>query len=482
MKKIVLFLMFLFILEGSAYGDSGRNIKGGVQRLIKSVVDVIVSERTNPEELLEKKESSDGSGFLIDENGYVVTNCHVIDGAEKIKIVIYDGTEYFAKVIGRDERSDIALLKIEASTKLPYATLADSDKVEITDPVIAIGNPFGFGKTVTAGIISYKGRNLSKQIAELGTGGDLVSYLQTDAQVNYGNSGGPLFSYDGEVVGMITVFLSDGTRGTGINFAIPSNTLKKVITQLRNYGKMQRSWIGISVVPLNKESASALGLGKRCGFVVSKVDSNSPATKIGIHDGDIVLSINDIKFSENTNSEDVLNNLPINAIIPIQIMKDGEERKYSITVEGRSDDDFPFDTDNILENKNIPFEKLEGVNIGVTELTGEYRRLFEVPSSVKGVLVAQAGDGVPLNQGNVIISVNQKETQTVAALKKEIEKRISNGKNNVAFYLYDAQIGRADYVTVPLKLSIGAKRSRVSDILKQAFHMDSLSKKAATTK
>lgn len=478
MRKICVFLLAACVIESV----SARGIKADVQGLIKTVVDVIISERSNPDDLLEKKESSDGSGFIIDENGYVVTNCHVIDGAEKIKIVIHDGSEYTAKIIGRDERSDIALLKIDAPAKLPHATLADSDKVEITDPVIAIGNPFGFGKTVTAGIISYKGRNLSKQIAELGTGGDLVSYLQTDAQVNYGNSGGPLFSYDGEVVGMITVFLSDGNRGTGINFAIPSNTLKKVVTQLRNYGKMQRSWLGIAVTPLSKESAVALGLGQRCGLVVTRVETNSPAAKIGGREGDIILSINDIKFSANTNPEDVLNNLPTNTTIPIQIMRNGQERKYSITVEARSDDDFPFDADDVLEDKNIPFEKLDSINLGVSDLNAELRKIFSIPQSIKGVLIAQAAENMSLCQGNVILSVNQREVKSIAELKTQTEELINQKKDNVALYVYDAQAGRADYVTVPLKLSIGAKRSRVSDILKQAFHRDLFSKKAVDGK
>ena len=478
MKKICVFLIVACLVESV----SARGIKGDVQSLIKTVVDVIISERSNPEDLLEKKESSDGSGFIIDENGYVVTNCHVIDGAEKIKIIIHDGSEYTAKIIGRDERSDIALLKIDAATKLPYAVLADSDKVEITDPVIAIGNPFGFGKTVTAGIISYKGRNLSKQIAELGTGGDLVSYLQTDAQVNYGNSGGPLFSYDGEVVGMITVFLSDGNRGTGINFAIPSNTLKKVVTQLRNYGKMQRSWLGIAVTPLSKESAVALGLGNRCGLVVAKVETNSPAAKIGVSAGDIVLSINNLTFSVNTNIEDVLNNLPTDTIVPIQILKKGKECTDKIRVEMRCDDDFPFDADDILEDKNIPFEKLESINLGVSDLNAELRKIFSIPQSMKGVLIVQPAENVSLCQGNVILSVNQQDVKSIAELKAQIEQLIKKGKDNIALYVYDVQVGRADYVTVPLKLSINDKKSRVSDKLKRLLHMDALSKKAVTAR
>ena len=238
---IILSISF-FISDASVFGIK---IKGGVERLMGKVVDVIVADKSGENS---ENRSSNGTGFIIYEDGYIVTNWHVIDSSEQIKIVTSDGNEYIAKVIGKDEHYDVALLKIEldSNVKLPAVKFADSDKIEVSDPVITIGNPFGLGKTVTAGIISYKGRNLSDQISELGENGHLVSYIQTDAAVNYGNSGGPLFSANGEVIGMITVFVSDGLRSTGINFAIPSNILLKVISQLKTFGRMQRSWLGIS--------------------------------------------------------------------------------------------------------------------------------------------------------------------------------------------------------------------------------------------
>jgi serine protease Do len=440
-------------LEAHASGVPGVAVKGGIPHLINTVVDVIVSDKISDEYRgTDRKESSDGTGFIIDENGYIVTNCHVINSVDKIKIVLHDGSEYMAKIIGKDERSDIALLKIDADTKLPFVQFADSDKAEVGDPVIAIGNPFGFGKTVTSGIVSCKGRNLSNQIAELGAGGDLVYYLQTDAAVNYGNSGGPLFSYNAEVVGMITVFFSDGMHNTGINFAIPSNTLKKVIKELKDYGKMQRSWLGISVSPLGKKAARALGLGKQSGCVITKVDLNSPAAVAGIQTGDILISLNDEVISENTNLEFMLNGLPIGKVIPIQIMRNRIGMKLSVMVGIRNDEDVSWKTNDVSEK--IPYEKLDGVDIGVTEITPNLRKSFDIPESINGVMISYIGSlqGNDISIGNVILMVNQTNVTAVAGLKAELKKLSANAdikkSKELAFYIFDPQIRKSDYVVM----------------------------------
>ncbi len=423
-----------------AAGVAGVSVKGGIHRLIDTVVDVIVSNKNSDSMQAEnnKKDSSDGAGFIIDENGLIVTNCHVIEAADIIKIVLYDGSIYIAKVIGKDEHSDIALLKIDADIKLPYVKFADSEVIEIGEPVLAIGNPYGFGKTVTSGIISYKNRNLSSQIAELGSGGDLVSYLQTDAAVNYGNSGGPLFTYAGEVVGMITVFLSDGMRSTGINFAIPANILKRTVEQLKSYGKITRSWIGIVLNPLTKEAADILLKG-RFGCDIVKIEKKSPAENAGILVNDILISINDENISENTNLEYMLNTLPIGKVIPIQIMRDGIEMKFSITVGSKNEEDLSINSDDEIQSKKeIPFEKIEGINVGVTDLTPEFRKYFDIPDDVKGVLISSV-DIAPseMSIGNLILSVNQTKVSSVAELKSTLKKIINAKVAKVALYIYD---------------------------------------------
>jgi serine protease Do len=440
-----------------ASGISGGSVKGGIRRLINTVVDVVEADKNQSDEYKEgrERESSNGAGFIIDENGYIVTNWHVINSMNKIKVIIWDGGEYTARVAGKDERSDIALLKIDADKKLPFVQFADYDKVEVGDPVIAVGNPFGFGKTVTSGVVSYKGRDLSERIAELGAGGDLVYYLQTDAAINYGNSGGPLFSYNAEVVGMITVFFSDGIHNTGINFAIPSNTLKKVVKELRDHGKMQRSWLGIHVSSLGKRAARILlGMGKKYGCVITKVEKNSPAAVAGLQIGDILIAINDEAISEDMNSEFVLNGLPIGKVVPIQVVRHGSEMKLSVMVGTRSDEKPSCEGDETAEKIKIPCEKISGIDIGVTDLNQELRRSFDIREEINGVMISQVGNigESDLSVGNVILTVNQTNVSNIAELKAELQKLSENPDvrrdKELAVYVFDPQIRKFDYVAV----------------------------------
>jgi serine protease Do len=449
-------LNVFFAFDGCASGIPGSAVKGGIQRLIKTVVDVVVLDKpaADSDGILERREPSDGTGFIIDEDGYVVTNSHVVGSTDKIKIILSDGTECMAKIIGRDDRSDIALLKVDAETKLPFVQFADSDKVEVGDPVIAVGNPFGFGKTVTSGIISYKGRDLSTQIAELGSGGDLVSYLQTDAAVNHGNSGGPLFTYNAEVVGMITIFFSDGMHGIGINFAIPSNTLKNVIKELRDHGKIQHSWLGIGVSPLNRRAARVLGLGKQYGCVITRIEKNSPAAVAGVQVGDILISLNNETISENTNLDVTLNGLPVGKVIPIQILRHGVSMKLSVMVGVRNDDDSLLNADDVPEKSEIFYEKIDEISIGVAELTRELRKNFDISDNVNGVMVAYPGNLVGNNVavGSVILSVNQIPIASVTDFKNELQK-ISRSDSvqkskEVALYVFDPQTRKSDYIVV----------------------------------
>jgi serine protease Do len=432
-------------------------VKGGIQRLINCVVDVVAEDRdstSSGDGEADKKEPANGVGIIIDENGYIVTNYHVISATDKIKIVLYNGREYAARIIGKDERSDIVLLKIDVDTKLPYVQFADSDKTEIGEPVIAIGNPFGFGKTVSAGIISYKGRNLSSRIAELGEGGDLVSYIQTDVSVNYGNSGGPLFTHKAELVGMITIFFFDGMHYTGINFAIPSNTMKKVINELKVHGKMQRSWIGISVSAISKKARHALKLDKPYGYAIVLVEENSPAAAAGIQRGDILMSLNNEAILENTDLELLLSNLPIGEVIPIQVRRGEIERKLSVMVSTRSDGGLDIGEDMSSKGENIPREEIKSLGIRVADLTSDLRRRFSIPDNIKGVVVSDTS-GVAessLAEDNVIVSVNQTNVSSVVNLKKELQKlgRSSDSKKNgeLAFFVFNPHTREFQYISL----------------------------------
>ncbi len=444
---VIIFSFCFFVSDASVFGIK---IKGGVKPLMDTVVDVVVADKN--EEGPEGK-SSNGTGFIIYEDGYIVTNWHVIDSCEKIKVVTSDGNEYSARVIGKDEHYDVALLKIDLdqNVKLSAVKFADSDKIEVSDPVITIGNPFGLGKTVTAGIISYKGRNLSDQISELGENGHLVSYIQTDAAVNYGNSGGPLFSENGEVIGMITVFVSDGLRSTGINFAIPSNILLKVISQLKTFGKMQRSWLGFSASRMSKEAAKLL-IGNNVGYYVTNVSEKSPAMFTGIKVGDIILSVNGEVISENTNMEYLLNNLPIGEVIPIQIMRDGNRRMLSITVKSYNDEDISFVDDDDNNGKDIPYEKINGLDLGLTNLTRELREIFKISSHENGVLVSFVGSSLSndIGVGNLIKKVNQSEIKNLNDMKSSVANFLQGNKSGdkIVLYVQDPLIKKSSYVVV----------------------------------
>jgi serine protease Do len=280
--------------------------------------------------------------------------------------------------------------------------------------------------------------------------------MQTDAAINYGNSGGPLFSYNGEVVAMVTVFFSDEGHSTGLNFAIPSNILKKVINQLRDYGTIHRSWIGISVSPINKGVVHALGISKQqSGVVITKVEKDSPASVAGIQIGDILLSINDEKISDETNVEYILNNLTVGTVIPIQIMRHLVEMKLSVKVGSRNEDDFSFNSTAGKEAfKCVPREKINGIDVEVTDLTAELRKTLEVPDSINGVLVsnAQVSSDSDICNGNVIMMVNQKAVASVAQLKSELQKLSGNEeirkRGKIALYIFDPLTKRYDYVAV----------------------------------
>jgi len=452
MRSLFVIILGLCFFANDA-SVSGIKIRGGVKPLMDTVVDVIVTDKN--EENSENRPSSNGTGFIIYEDGYIVTNWHVIDSSDQIKIVTSDGNEYNARVIGKDEHYDVALLKIDLdrNVKLPTVKFADSDKIEISDPVIAIGNPFGLGKTVTSGIISYKGRNLSGQISELGENNHLVSYIQTDAAVNYGNSGGPLFSENGEVIGMITVFVLDGMHSTGINFAIPSNILLKVISQLKTFGKMRRSWLGISTRRMLKE-ASKLLIGSNVGYYITNVSEKSPAASSGIQVGDIILSINGEAISESTNMEYLLNNLPIGEVIPIQIMHDGNKRMLSITVKSYNDEDISFMEEDDNSGKDVPYEKIDGLDLGLTNLTKELREIFKIPSYESGVLVSFVGsslvDNPCINVGNLIKKVNRFEVKNLNDLRMSLVATLkeNSGSNKVVMYLKDPLTKKTSYVVV----------------------------------
>jgi serine protease Do len=423
-------------VDKTAYGI----VKSKLSKLLDATVDVIVSNRmTDSQGIIDgnKKDLSDGSGFIVGENGYIFTNSHVIDSAEKIEIVLKDGSKYVAKVVGKDERSDIALLKIDVDIKLPVVEFADSDShIEVLDPVVIVGNPLGFGKTVTCGVVSCEKRDLSPQMAELGKGGDLVSYVQIDASVNYGNSGGPVFNVDGKMVGMVTVFIPDSR----IAFIIPHNVLKRAFDDFVKSGRLNRSWIGISVGPVFSADVSiALGLGKFRGCLVREVESNSPATMAGIQVNDILLSINKENLTKDMNLEYTLSSLPIGDVIPVKVRRAGNDMMLSVKVSSVSDDSLPVSFQNTHKSKiEVLSEKVDGLSVEVADLTDDRRRYYDIPSDINGILVTNVGNvQSEMSVGNLITMVNQTVVSSVEDLRRAMKKLIAAKAGSFALYIYD---------------------------------------------
>ena len=262
-----------------------------------------------------RKAQSLGSGFIIDETGYVITNNHVIDNAEKIMVILYDDTSFEARVVGKDPKTDVALLKIEPKkTKLNAVKFGNSNDLRVGDWVMAIGNPFGFGGTVTAGIVSARGRNLS---------GSYDDYIQTDASINRGNSGGPLFDMNGKVVGINTAIFSQSGGSVGIGFAVSSNLAKQVTDQLKEFGRTKRGWLGVLIQEISKEIADSLGMESAKGALVSSATEGGPAEKAGVKTGDVILKFNNIAIENMKELPKVVAGTPVGKSVPLVILRNG---------------------------------------------------------------------------------------------------------------------------------------------------------------
>jgi serine protease Do len=269
----------------------------------------------------EFKGQSLGSGFIIKKNGLILTNNHVIEKADKIIVRLSDEREFEAKVIGRDEKTDLALIKISDQKNLPTARLGDSDRLDVGEWVMAIGNPFGLEQTVTVGIVSAKGRAIGDGLFD--------DYIQTDASINPGNSGGPLFNIKGEVIGINTAI---NPSGQGIGFAIPINQVKKVLDQLEIYGKIRRGWLGVMIQELNEDLASSFHLKNKNGALISDVFENSPAFKAGLQRGDVIVEFDGKKISQMRMLPLIVAETPIGKEVNLKTIRDGKERTVAVRI------------------------------------------------------------------------------------------------------------------------------------------------------
>ncbi|MFC7291866.1 Do family serine endopeptidase [Hirschia litorea] len=347
-----------------------------------------------------KRESSLGSGFIIDESGYVVTNNHVIEAADEIDVVLSDGTVLAAELVGRDAATDLALLKVTSDAALVAVPLGDSDTALVGDWVVAIGNPFGLGGTVTAGIVSARDRNINA--------GQYDAFIQTDASINKGNSGGPLFNLKGEVIGVNTAIYSPSGGGgsVGVGFSVPSNLTKDIVRQLKDKGLVERGWLGVRVQGVTPELARSYGRDRAIGAIVIHVTDKSPAQRAGLQVGDMITQFNGLDIKETRDLSTIVASAPIGTPVAMSVIRKKKDTELSVSLELMESD---------VQSKPAPsndtgpeLSNLLGVEL--TRISDEDRRRYRIPASVNGVLVVRVEPGSDavgkLEKGDVIVEVN----------------------------------------------------------------------------
>lgn len=370
-----------------------------------------------------------GSGFVISADGYILTNNHVVDGADEIKVKFADGKELKGELKGSDPKLDLALLKVTSDEKLPVAPLGNSDDIEVGEWVMAIGNPFGLSETVTAGIVSAKGRVIGS--------GPYDDFIQTDASINPGNSGGPLFNAKGDVVGINTAIIAGGQ---GIGFAIPVNMAKSIIPQLRDKGKVTRGWIGVSIQPVTRDLAASFGLAAAKGALVSEVVPESPAEKGGVKTGDIIISFDGKEIKEMNDLPRLVAATAAGKNVPVKVMRDGKEETLTLGIEKMKD----VDEDSSAENQ-------DKLGLAVKELTKELAANLRIKDTsgvvVTDVRIDSLAMNVGIQRGDILKEVNGKKITRV----EDYEKALTTAKKDKVLRLLIKHGESSRYVAVKME-------------------------------
>jgi serine protease Do len=366
-----------------------------------------------------------GSGFIIDPSGYVVTNNHVVANADKVTVIFQDNSKHPAKVIGRDSKTDLALLKIDAKEPLPYVSWGDSNASQVGDWVLAVGNPFGLGGTVSTGVISARGRDIHA--------GPYDDFLQIDASINRGNSGGPTFNLDGEVVGINTAIYSPNGGSVGIGFAIPSSLAKPVIEQIKEHGKVERGWLGVQIQEVTPEIAQGLGLSKPSGALVADVTANGPAAKAGLKQGDVILSFNGHDITKVRDLPLVVAQTPVGQKAKVEVLRNGQQTALDVGVA-----EMPDNPQQVAKNERGgeqpgQAENTTAMGVKLAPLNEQLRRQAQVPKNVKGVVVTAVADDSPLaalgiQPGDVIQSINQQPVTTPRQAESKLKEAQASKK------------------------------------------------------
>ncbi|MFQ5995354.1 MAG: DegQ family serine endoprotease [Acidiferrobacterales bacterium] len=362
-----------------------------------------------------------GSGFIIDPAGYVVTNHHVINGANEITVILHDGTRHAAEVKGHDSKTDLALLKIDTKKPLPYVSFGDSDATRVGDWVVAIGNPFGLGGTATTGIVSARGRDINS--------GPFDDYIQIDAPINRGNSGGPLFDISGKVIGVNAAIFSPHGGNVGIGFAIPSSLAQSVVGQLQAHGKVERGWFGVKIQTVTEDVAKGLGLKEAKGALVAEVVAGSPAAKAGIETGDVIMEYNDKDVARMKDLPRMVAETKAKTNVNIKVWRKGEEHMLRAVIAKMPGDEVITDAGSDARPKGK-------LGLSLAPITPELRQQYRLSDSTEGAVIVGVRPNSPaakkgLRIGDVITMVGQKKVSNPQEIVNEVKRATKSERDSV---------------------------------------------------
>ena len=394
-----------------------------------------------------RRVNSLGSGFIIDPSGIVVTNNHVISEADEITVILNDGARLKAEIIGRDQKTDLALLRVKPDKPLKAVTFGDSDKLRLGEWVIAIGNPFSLGGTVTAGIVSARNRDINS--------GPYDNYIQTDAAINRGNSGGPLFNLDGEVVGVNTAIISPSGGSIGIGFAVPSKTAMPVIEQLKQFGETRRGWLGVRIQQVTDEIADSLKINPPRGALVAGVDERGPAKPAGIEPGDVIVKFDGKDIKEMRDLPRVVADTPVGKQTPVVVIRKGKEETKTVTL-GRLEDGEKLAAAD-PKSEGTPDKSVVKKTLGLelANMSDDLRKRYKIKDTVKGVIIT----GVDANSsaadkrlapGDVIVEIAQEAVANADDLQAKIDKLKKDGRKSALLLVAGAD-GELRFVALSLQ-------------------------------
>ena len=393
-----------------------------------------------------RRVNSLGSGFIVDAAGVVITNNHVIADADEITVILTDGTRLKAEVVGKDTKTDLAVLRVKPTKPLKAVKFGDSDKVRLGEWVIAIGNPFSLGGSVTAGIVSARNRDINS--------GPYDNYIQTDAAINRGNSGGPLFNLDGDVIGVNTAIISPSGGSIGIGFAVPSKVVQAVASSLQQFGEIRRGWLGVKIQQVTDEIAESLNIKPARGALIAGIDDKGPAKPAGIEAGDVIIKFDGKDIKEMRDLPRIVADTPVGRDVEVVIVRKGKEEKKTVKL-GRLDDEKPVKasaTPAPADDKSVVQKSL---GLQLSNMSDELRKKYKIKDAVKGVVItgvdaASVASDKRLTAGSTIVAIEQEQMTGAAEVQKKVDALKKAGKKTALLLVATAE-GDMLFVALPIE-------------------------------